>query len=308
MDLPDEDTIRWIVTNFARIQSAVGEAVASPPLIQPDSTFFPDEFAVDLPSLRRLLSRMVGYAPVRTGVALDVVVSDGAGEPSESAGCGACDCDTNATPAGRSGRVDEQSDGYVVWIRAGDARRAESLTSAFARAIGSMVLREASIDPDDRISEIAAVACGFGVLLANGAAVWGKSCGGLRVIRSTALTVEELAVAVALFRALHGVRAGDVRRSFGATQRSAFDKAYEWVASNPMIVESLRNRPEVLEAGVMEIEPVRGMIGRWLHGRRLKRQLQFVQARPAEAPSEGKRRLMMEARELVDDVFGSRDG
>ncbi len=183
-----------------------------------------------------------------------------------------------------------------------------SSTAVMARAIGAIVLHEAAAEIDNRRSEMAAVACGFGVLLVNGAAIWGKACGGLRMTRATALTVEELAVALALFGGLHGIRPSTTRRHLETTQRAAFDVAHDWVESNPMLLEELRDRPQILEGGVFDVEPVRGVIGRWFHKRRLEREMRAVAtAPPPIAMTDDKQRRLREARALVDEVMGAVD-
>jgi hypothetical protein len=79
-----------------------------------------------------------------------------------------------------------------------------------------------------------------------------------------------------------------------------------WTESNPYVVESLRDRPAVLEGGLFTLEPVRGLLGRWLHKRKLDRELRSPDAAPAAvAPiSDDRRRRLEEARALVDEVLG----
>jgi hypothetical protein len=320
MDLPPEETLRWVLRAYAEIRTALNRrggpaaaplelrpgAAGTPRLVQPDGEFFPDEFHHDMPSLERLLGRMAGYSPIGSGAALGVHLLEAEGEACESGG--GCGCGSEEGAGERSGRVDPADEGYRVWIRPRDAGRAEVLTAVMARAIGAIVLHEAAAEIDDRRSEMAAVACGFGVLLVNGAAIWGKACGGLRMTRATALTVEELAVALALFGGLHGIRPSTTRRHLETTQRAAFDVAHDWVESNPMLLEELRDRPQILEGGVFDVEPVRGVIGRWFHKRRLEREMRAVAtAPPPIAMTDDKQRRLREARALVDEVMGAVD-
>src|SRR5580693_5621667 len=44
MELPSDDSLRWIVGTYARVRSACGEALGAPALVQPTGEFFPDEF------------------------------------------------------------------------------------------------------------------------------------------------------------------------------------------------------------------------------------------------------------------------
>jgi hypothetical protein len=200
--------------------------------------------------------------------------------------------------------VQELDDGYRVIVAVNDVANPDVLTTSLARSVGALVLHEAGLDAESGEEEIAATACGLGVLLANGAAVWAKSCGGLRMAQATVLSVEEAAVALALFAAVHGVKASAVRAHLGATQREAFDLAEAWAESNPLLVETLRDRPELLESGAFSTEPVRGLVGRWLHKRKVDKEMVAPPSVSAPLPlTDDKRRRLEEARALVDEVF-----
>ena len=304
MDLPSEDALRWIVRTAARLRASCGEAIGAPPLVQPTGEFFPDEFRLDGASVDRLLRRLLGYAPLAEDLRVELAIF-APEEDHAAGGCGSLACGTGGQ-AGRAARpiVEELDDGYRVLVAANDVGNADVLTTSLARSVGALVLHEADEELEPGAEEIAAVACGFGVLLANGAAVWAKSCGGLRMSRATALSVEETTVALALFVAVHGAKRSAAREHLGATQREAFDLAEEWVESNPLLVETLRDRPALLESGSFDLEPVRGLLGRWLHKRKLDRELRAPSA-PTPAPvSDDKRRRLEEARALVDEVLG----
>ena len=112
------------------------------------------------------------------------------------------------------------------------------------------------------MSELAAIACGYGVLITSGAHVYSKSCGGARVTQATHLMLEECAVALALFAAVHGIKSAAVREHLETTQREAFGLAHDWATSNPAIVAQLASRPEVLEAGMFRVEETKGFFGK----------------------------------------------
>ena len=301
MDLPSDRALRWIVQTYARLRAAHGDAIGSPALVQPTGRFFPDEFRLDAASVERLLRRIIGYSPVSDDIGLELAFVEP--EADHAGGCGSLACGPGGGRGARGG-VQELQDGYRVVLAATDVGNPDVLTTALARSVGALALLEAGEEPDPAEAEIVAVACGFGVLLANGAAVWAKSCGGLRMAQATVLDVEELAVALALFAALHGTRPSEARSSLGATQREALDLAEAWVESNPLLVETLRDRPALLEAGVFEVEPVRGIVGRWLHRRRVAEEMR-APAPASKAPvSDERRRRLEEARALVDEVLG----
>lgn len=306
MELPDDDTLRWIVTTFAHLRAGHGATIGSPPLLQPTSEFFPDEFRPDATSIERLLRRMIGYGPLADGLAVELELLEP--EDGHAGGCGAAACGPGGAARARGAGAERLGDGYRVQLAVTDAGHADLLATSLGRSVGALVLHEAGEEVDADASEIAAVVCGFGVLLANGAAVWAKSCGGLRMTQATVLPVEPLAVALALFVALHGGKASEARKHLGATQREAFELAEDWVESNPQLVETLRERPEMLAAGVFDIEPVRGLLGRWLHRRRTEKAERGAPARPATVMSDERRRRLEEARALVDEVMTEAKG
>ena len=270
MDLPSEDVLRGIVKAYARLRAEHGEAIGVPPLVQPTGEFFPDAFEGDAPSVGRLVRRMVALAPVSDDLRIEIAFL-APDETPAGGGCGSLACASPGGGAALGRDVEDLGEGYRIFVSAPDVAQAVLLTTSLARSIGAIVLREAGEDPDDAdeaASEIAAAACGFGVLVLNGAAVWGKSCGGLRVAQATALSVEEAAVVLALFLGVHGLEDSQVRGHLDATQRAALDLAVAGVESHPLLVEMLRDGPALLEGGSFVIEPLRGMLGRWLNNRR----------------------------------------
>jgi hypothetical protein len=301
MQLPDDDTLRWIVTTLAHLRAAHGEVVGAPPLLQPTSEFFPDEFRHDVASVGTLLRRMIEYAPLRDGLPVALELLEAA--EAHAGGCGSIACGTGGGTAARGLGAEPSGGGYRVRLAVTDVAQADLLTTSLARSVGALVLHEAGEDVDANTSEIAAVTCGFGVLLANGASVWAKSCGGLRMTQATSLPVEAIAVALALFVALHGGKASDARRHLGATQREAYDVAEEWVASNAQLIDALRERPAMIATRVFDVEPVRGLLGRWLHRRRTESVMRAAPARQAPPMGEERRRRLEEARALVDEVM-----
>jgi hypothetical protein len=268
MDLPREEALRWIVARYASLHADHGAAIGSPPLVEPTAAYFPDVFEPTGPGVARLLARVLEHAPVSDD--LDVRLRFVEGEVSTAGGCGSAGgcgvgaCETK--PERRFfDRVIDAGDGYVVELPTSDAGHPALLTASLARSVGAIVLSEAEEDvgPEELgpMSELAAVLAGFGVLLCNGAYVFGKSCGGVRIQRHTHLSVEELTVALALFANVHGIKARVARAHLDTTQRDAFAEAMRWADSNPELLASLRDRPEVLADGVFKLEPVKFMAG-----------------------------------------------
>jgi hypothetical protein len=119
------------------------------------------------------------------------------------------------------------------------------------------------------------------------------------------LSVEETAVALGLFVALGGASPAEARAHLRATQREALEHALAWTESNPLLVETLRDRPALLGEGHIELEPVRGALGRWLHKRKIDREMRAAPLSASKpALSSEKQRRLEEARALVDEVLG----
>jgi hypothetical protein len=299
MDLPSDDSLRRIVRTFAHLRAAHGAAIGAPPLLQPTAEYFPDPFQPDVPSLRRLLARMMAYAPLSGELAVELAVL--MPEADHAGGCGSSACSTE--PGISSGLdVVELENGYRVVVSATDVGNPDVLSTSLARSIGAIVLHEAGEFVAPAASEIAAVVCGFGVLLLNGSAVWAKSCGGLRMAQATVLPTPEMAVTLALFMAVHGCKASHARKHLGATQREAFDVAQDWVESNPSLVASLADCPERLETGTLDLEPVRSVLGQWLHKRKLEQVLRAPRANAASTLTAERRRKLEEVSALMDEA------
>jgi hypothetical protein len=301
----DEAALRDVVATYARLRAAYGEVVGEAVLVQPTGDFFPDAFSPEPRAIARLLSRMISYAPLASDLPVELAFTGADEEQGHAGGCGSAGCGVRAGGHAAGGAVEDHDDRYRVSVPVSDVSHPVLLTTALARAVGSLVLLEGG---DDDVSpataELCATMCGLGVLLAAGSAVWAKSCGGLTGMQATALGVDETAAALALFVAVHGVSASEARRHLETTQREAFDDASCWVESNPLLVETLRDRPALLEGGAFDLEPARGIVGRWLHKRRLERDLRQPASSPRPALTDAQRRRIEEAKALVEEVLG----
>lgn len=275
-------------------------------LVQPNGEFFPDAFAPEPGAVARLFSRMVSYAPLASDLPVELAF---VGDSSEghAGGCGSGACGVKPGSRAAAGAVDDLGDRYRVSVPVSDVSHPVLLTTALARAVGNLVLLEAGDDDTGPTTvEVCAGLCGFGVLVAAGSEVWAKSCGGLSGVRATVLGVEEAAAVLAVFAAVHRVSPSEARRHLETTQREAFDDAFCWVESNPLLIETLCDRPALLQGGAFELEPPRGIVGRWLHKRRLEQDLRPAAAAPRAVLSEDQRRRLEEARALVEEVLGER--
>ena len=280
MDLPREDSIRFLVARYAQLRAAHRDAIGEPDLLEPSGRHFPDEFVGDGESVGRLVRRMISYAPLADDLPVDVVVTRPEMKQT-GGGCGSGACGPGGEGGGGSshGRVVELEDRYRVELSQNEISHPVLLAAALARSIGGLVLAEAGEEDDGDeagpMSEIAATATGFGLLLMGGSALYAKGCGGLRMHRVTHLSVEELAVALAVFVKLHAKKPSQARAHLETTQREAFDEAMRWADSNEAIIARLRDVPESLEGGIFDIEPTRGLFGRF-----------FQKRKPEDAPSD----------------------
>jgi hypothetical protein len=328
VELPSEDSLRWIVSRYAGLRVDNAEAIGDPVLVQPTPEDFPDAFELSMTGVGRFLTRMLEYAPVASDldVRLRVVDSEtgsgaggSCGTPSRGSGaCGSGACGTSKQSLGDR-VVDADDDAYIVELPSSAAGHPLRLAAALARSVGTIVLLEAGEDFDPSevgpVSEIAAAAVGLGVLLLGGAYLFGKSCGGVRVEQCTHLDVMELAVAVSLFTRLHGHKPSRAKAHLEVTQKEAFGEALAWVDSNPRIVADLKDRPEMLADGVFPIRPTQGFLGRLLSGAsssgassspgggsRTER-APMTPPKPARVRSEEEQRRLDQARALVDEAL-----
>jgi hypothetical protein len=305
-----ETSLRTLVAAYARLRSALGDAIGDPELVQPTGEHFPDTFAPDAASVTRLFGRMVSYSPLADDLPVELAFLVGDEASGGGCGSGACGVGAEAKSRAAAGTVTDLGDRYRLSLLANDVANPVLLTTALARGVGALVLHEGGLarDGSDEVdaadAEICATLCGFGVLLAAGSAVWVKGCHGLTGIQATALTADESAAALALFTALRGIDPSVARRHLQVTPGEAYDDAAAWVESNPLLVDSLRRNPKWLESGSFDIEPTRGLLGRWLHKRRIERAMRAPAPAPKPALSPAKQRYLEEAKALVEETLG----
>jgi hypothetical protein len=298
MVLPSEDVLREIVSRYARVLAAHGEAFEGAELVTPTGEHFPDHFARDGKSLGRLLARVVSYTPLGEDVPLELVlVEDGGDDGHCTSGC--------ARPGARIDGVERAGDGYRVPLPVTELANPTRLVCALARGVSAAVLAETGedVEPADvgAWSEVVAVAAGFGVVMLEGSYVYAKSCGGPSIHQGTALSTGELAVLLALFGEVSGTPARVARKHLGATQATAFDEACAFVRRNEELVRKLREAPELLEGGAFSFETKRGLLARLFSREEAEEAAKPPPARARDAEEE---RRLREARALVEEELG----
>jgi hypothetical protein len=305
-----EDKIRGIVAELAQLRADHGDAFASPALVEPNGEYFPDHFALDPDGIDALVRRMLTYAPLSgdLDVQLGFIEPDGEAEAA-GGGCSSGGCSTpsrgGAGGAKATSGAIETPDGYAVLLHVQDVGDPTVLTTCVARSLGRIVLFETDCDVDVREegprAELAAIACGFGLLLLNGACVYKKGCGGMRRHQATFLDLDEIALGLALFVRTTNAKPGAVRRHLEVTQRESFDLALDWVDGQPSLVRTLTERPETLADGIFELEKKKGLFSR-LFSRKPADDEPTPSARRTERSVEEERRLA-EARALVEEAL-----
>ena len=271
VELPSEPELRDIVARYGRLLARFGTDLGVRPLVLPNAKFFPDRFDRDQRSLEQLLHRMQSHGGLED-VPIDVSLV-GSGVSSAGGGCGSGAC---AAPAAFESEPRLVDDGEAWHLRIPEAELGHPvvLTAGIARALGCVFLVE-TVEGGERIEQpadvtgdLAAVALGFGPLLLEGAYMYSKSCGGPNVAQATRLALPEIAVAAALFIAAgrHSVRSA--LGELGTTQRAMLSEAYDWTKSNGELIAALRDDPERVGRGEVELYEAQPWLVRVLRRRR----------------------------------------
>jgi hypothetical protein len=300
------------VAHLAHLRAEYGEVLTDPDLVEPNGEYFPDKFALEPAAIDRLMRRMMTYAPLASDLDVKVAFVEPEDAGGGGGGCGSGACGPGDKPAknqAMKGGAVETPDGYAVVIASGDVGEPKLLTASLARSMGRLVLIEAEDEVDPRVegalSELTAVACGLGVILLNGAALYKKGCGGVRRHQGTFLGVEELALACALFIRATDRKPSSVRRHLEVTQREAFDVALDWVDGQPKLVRALTKDPESLADGIFQLEEKKGLLSRLLTTKKPDDDdlSTMSVARPAKERTEEERRRLAETKALVEEAL-----
>lgn len=158
-------------------------------------------------------------------------------------------------PMGDDPRLIDLGNAWRIQIPAAEVGHPVALTTNLATALGVVFLAETSSPknptppPLELSAEILSCLLGFGSLALAGSYVYQKSCGGPRIGRLTALGPFELGLATVLFARLQGHDLRPLLRELEVTQKDAVQKAADWLAERPVIVERFIKSPERLAAG-----------------------------------------------------------
>jgi hypothetical protein len=304
--------------------------------VLPDGNFFPDRFDGSPPAVAALFARLLdhaGLSHVKAEIGIVTADHDGAASgpkprplPGSKGATQSASCSSGA--CGGAGKIDVrmervarlESGTYLVGVPIGEVGHPVVLTTGLVRAVSFVFLTEAEayaeFRPSEReaVTDLAGTLLGFGALVANGAYVFMKSCGGSKVHSATKMQVEDAVLALAIFCELHAADGRAARRGLDPTQREIFDEAAAWSRSNAGLVRMLRGNRRALDADDYKIAPARGWLSRtFSFGKKKKLEIDddaseleraLMEAAPKSAKAEldpAKKARLAEIRALVED-------
>ncbi len=250
-----EDQARWVIQRAATLAAAGAEPVG--PLVLPTSRFFPDRFDRTPASIGKLFARMTEHVGLSDLSADVVLVDEEAGAVVSSCSSGGCGAPPMKVLAGR--RVSPNGDGYTVAISTTEVGHPVVLTTIMARAVGALFLDASGAlgrvpgREREAFADLAASMLGLGVLIANGAGIQVKGCGGVKVHAATSLPAPQAALALALVVEREARRGRPAPEGLSAgldpVARDLFGAARTLVRQNRDLVRRLDDAPAPLERG-----------------------------------------------------------
>ena len=273
MELPDPSILELVVQRYAGVIETLALDPGEQPLVLPTGEWFPDRFLGDQASFEGLVARMQGYAGLEEAEIEAVLTGEIPGGGSCSTG-GSCGCGPSATsaPASDTPRLVALDAGFRIEMPGQALKHPIAFTATVASLLGSARLMLAGDRSGDPLrAELAATALGFGVLLFEASHIYSKGCSGPSVGRATALGAGELCVPLALFIAYEGHKLRSALGQLAPTQRELLNEAWALVDSNRALVADLRNRPERVKSGRVELTRARSWLARLFSGKSQKK-------------------------------------
>lgn len=331
-----DEQARWVFQRAGTLAAFGAEPVG--PMVLPNATFFPDRFDKSPTSLGLLWERMLSHVGL-SEVKSELVLVD-AEEGRVVSSCSSGGCGTGAVKTLSGDRVSQAAGGgYTVALATAEIGHPVVVTTVLARAVGQVFLREVdglrAFSKAERggAADLAASMLGLGVLIANGAGIEVKGCGGIKVHSATTLTPPEavLALAVACERAelkdkKRALEHEGLTRGLDRVAQGLFGQARTFVRHNRDTVRLLDAGPTPLEEGRFVLRTPRPSIGGKIlnvlgFGKRVdedplealeREAAQGAGARritagsaPPSAKDAAREKRLAEIRALVDESFGS---
>jgi len=228
--LPQDDARVWVADSLASIQARLGESATAPRLF---SRSKPPGDPDDLFEMMCEVQGQIGQSHVDFGL-VDMV--DEAPEvPPGFAPLG--------NPAGQLMHTFRRNDEYVTVVAPTIFRKAELLFASAARELGRIAVSISGghqLEPHEyeAEAELAAVALGMGVWVANGSYVFQNACCGggcginLRSLR-TGLSMPEACFATALDGHRKGLSRRSIAKHLESNQKAALKRSWGFVAKQP---------------------------------------------------------------------------
>lgn len=268
VQLPEPPIQRVVIQRYAEVLEALQLTPGEQPLVLPTSEWFPDRFTGDQASFEGLVARMQGYAGLEDQEIEAVLVGAEEAASCGAGGCGTGGCATPKQPL-EGPRLVARDSGFRFEMPAAAVAHPIALTAGVARLLGQLrLVRRGNLAADAVLAELSATALGFGVLLLEGSYLYSKSCGGPSVGTTTALSVGELGLAMAIFLEFEGHKPRAALAELSTTQRAVLEEARAVVESNRSIVEQLKARPQRIQQGRFELGEARSFLARWFSGKK----------------------------------------
>ncbi|MFO0618948.1 MAG: hypothetical protein U0414_40545 [Polyangiaceae bacterium] len=317
MTLPwSDEQARWILKRTATLRARGAKPVNG--VVLPTHEFFPDQLDRSPKTIARFFGRMLELGGLDF---LDVkleLVAEGDDPNAASKGCssGGCSSPGLRLPQAEFKRLDKRSEGaFTARITEGETQHPTVLAVAMSRLVAAMFLSELDCwsvfgkQEREGAVDLAAVALGFGALIANGSAIEVAGCGGKKVHSATALGAGETSFALALSCALEGTPASRVARYLSAPLASPFDVAARTIAANREVVGRIDSAPASVEDGYFTLNPPAGAFFGRIRSMFSKKDEEdaFVPLPPStKKPRDPEKEAKLrELRALVDETLGS---
>ncbi len=230
--LPDDDARAWVADGIRDLIPRLGPAASKPRLFTQSK---PPRDLDDLFELMCDVQAQVGQADVEFGL-----VDSGADGPEVPAGFGPL-----GNPNGQLMHTFRRGGEYVTVVAPILFRKTELVFASVARELGRIAIARSGghqVDAEDYEgdAELAAIALGMGVWVANGSYIFQNACCGggcginLKSLR-TGLSMPEACFATALDGQRKGVSRRSIAKHLESNQKAAFKRSWSYVGEQPQL-------------------------------------------------------------------------
>lgn len=236
--LPDEDARAWLAEGLGELASRLGEPAARPRVIGAP----PIEKPRDMDAVFELVCGVQAEIGQRD-VDFALVELEGAGGAERHLPPGFAPL---GDPAGQLMHTFARGEELALLVVPAILRVPALVHASVARELGRIAIHRAgghSVEPEEMEAdaEIAAIALGMGVWVANGAYVYENACCGggcgldLKSMRA-GLSMPEACFGLALDLQRKGIAPRHAAKHLESTQKAAFKKSSSWVGHQPELL------------------------------------------------------------------------